>query len=584
MIIGAVATWARAAEPIAPLGRPDLTGRFLLLSDGSVRAGQDGPRLTEWLQTDGAEARPSDAPPATLAWLAPGARVVEAETTAGLLRMTVRSGADGHGPLGRQSLWLFRAIRIASEAGGPRRARLWVGLQRGGLALRDDLALLDGEDVCLVVSRKPDEVRAAEAETTLAFDLSLPKEGPADLLLAQPAAPMPYRLRDVPDVRNLNPDFRLGDIVAEWEARVLPHRLLLGNAPLTEAFHAATGALLLDAPAPDNPLAVALSLSALARAGLAPQLPRVIETLVAHQAEDGHFAGLADLGSHADRTTALADCALFSDAPERWAQLLWRPLARAAAPLAAASPTADGARVALALSRVADVARLVGEPGRAEELAALAGARGAQAADTPPRSLFEARAQALRLAAAGLRPPEAPDTPSLEETLLSAYVVMQAGEAAARQRAWQAVEEGLEAQPLPGPPLQGGRNDVGAAAALVFLIADSAARAEADAVHVLPALPAGWARDGELARLTGFPSGLGPVRLSAMQAIDGAVTLSLPGTPDAAQRLRVSPPLGTEVSGLRINGKPAPPELISGGPPWSIDPSVASVVMLPKAK
>jgi len=581
-VLFAAATCARSAEPLAVLGQPGLAGRFDVLADGSVRTAPDGPVLSEWLVTEAPGGGARTPPSVTLSWLAPGARVVESVRTVDDVRLTTLSGADGHGPVGKQSLWLFRSVRLGAKGGERRTVRLFVSVSHGGLALRDDLALVDGEDVLLVVSRRPDEVQEAGGETILAFDLTLAAKGSAGLLLAAPAAPARYRFQDVPDVRDLDPDFCLGGIVDNWEGRVLPDRLTLGSARVTEAFHAAAGSLLLGPPAANDPQAVALALCALARAGHGPQLSRALETLVAGQGEDGRFAGAADLGLQADLATAVADYAMYSDAPERWAHLVWRPVSRSAQVLETSQPPPEDApRVALALSRAADVASAVGEGARADELRTRVQALLEAEPGSAPVSLFGVRAEALRLLATGAEPPRLDDAAPLEELLPVAYLTVLAGDAEARLRAWEMVQERLEAQPLPGVQMAGETEDARVAAALIFLVADSTVRTEAGAVHVLPALPADWAGEGVLARLTDFPSGLGPIRLDATVAKDGAVTLSLPKTPKLAQRLLVSPPLGAECTGLRANGRPVPPETFGAGPPWSLDPSIWSVVLLP---
>ena len=557
-----VSVGAWSAEPVALLGRPGLPGRFQLLADGAIRSGEAGPVLTEWIAPEDSLARPEAAPSPSLSWLAPGVRVVKSEQSAGGLRLTTLSGADGEGPEGRQSLWLFRALRLAAEDGRPRRARLCIAIGRSGLALRDESALLDGEEVQLVVSQEPEAVQDAGAQTVLAFDLAVPAKGAVDLLVAAPAQPVPYRLRDVPDVRNLNPDFRLGEIVSAWEGRALPERLSVGSTRVTEAFHAAVGALLLDPPRLDDP-ALATSLSALARAGVAPQLPRLVETLVAGQAADGRFAGVTDLAVQADLTTALADCALFSEAPERWAPTLWRPVARSAALLEATQPRTP--RFALALRRAGELAALAGDSARAEAFLALPPGEPAG----PPASLFEARAAALWSA------PESPDP------WLSAYVAMHSSDAEQRQRGWEAAEALLGAQPLPGVTFADGHEDLRVAAAIVFLVGDAVARAEPANLQLLPAVPASWADGGALVQLDGFPSGFGPVSLTATSAEDGAVTLALPETPRLAPQVLLSPPLGASCSGLRANGKLLPRETFEGGPPWPLGPKTGSVVLLP---
>ncbi len=573
---------AHGADPVALLGEPGLPGRFQVLADGSVRAGASGSILAEWLATGGEAGRPDSPAAPQFSWLAPGACVVRSVRTEGDVELTTVSGADGHGRLGEQALWLFRSVRLSSGGPAKREVRLCVTLSGGGLSLRDDCALLAGEEVRLVVSRKPDEVREAEGQTVLAFDVVLAPKGSASLFLAAPAEPTPYRLRDVPDVRNLDPDLRLRTIADDWQGQVLPDRLTVGDARTTEAFHAAVGSLLLDPPPPDDLQAVASALSALARAGHAPRMHRALEALVAGQAEDGRFAGVTETGLQADLTAALADCALYSEAPERWARVLWRPISRSAEVLERGEVAAAcAARVVLALSRAADVADVVGDEARAEALRTRVKALPVAAPDAPPASTFEARGRALQCLAGGAQPPTVDRKAALGELLLTAGVAVLAADPKARQRAWDAAEAGLEAQALPGVWMSGETEDATGAAALIWLVADSALRMEGGGIHCLPALPTDWGDGGPLVRLEDFPSGLGPVRLEATVSEESGVTLSVPKLPKLAQRLLVSPPLGAEVGGLRANGKPLSPEAFAAGPPWSLNPSTWSVALLP---
>jgi hypothetical protein len=569
----------RSAEPLTVLGQPGLPGRCYLLADGAARVGPDGPVLSEWLAPGPDLTGPSSPAPPHFSWLAPGARVVQCVRAEGDVELTTLTGAGGHGPTGRQALWLFRSMRVTMGDPPQPPPRLCVAISGVGLSLRDDLALLDGENLRLLVSRKPAEVREVDRETVLAFDLTPPAQ--SDLLVAMPVAPTAYRLRDVPDVRNLKPDFLFGDLVADWQQRVLPDRFSVGAPRVTEAFHAAVGSLLL-APPGEDPPALALSLSALARAGLAPQMHHAFEALIAGQGDDGRFAGVTDPGLHADLTTALADCALYSDAPARWARVLWRPISRAAVWLEQADvPEGAAPRAALALDRAADVAGVVGEAERADALRTRARALPMPDVEVPAASGFEVRGRALQLLAGDKQPAPLPGNADLGSLLPEAYLAMLAGDEKSRERAWDALQAALDAQPLPGVCLSGDTEDSRLAALLVHLIADAVVRTEAGAVHVLPALPAAWGDGGPLVRLADFPCGLGPLRLEATRTAGGGVTLSLPNVPKLAQRLLVSPPLGAEVSGLRANGKPLPAEPFAAGPPWSLDPSIWSVALLP---
>jgi hypothetical protein len=569
-----VSGWAhgQGAEPVAVLGQPGLAGRFLMLRDGSVRVGSDGPVLSEALEQPGDVA---------VSWLEPGVRVAKSVREAGGVELTTLSGAAGHGQVGKESLWLFRSVHLTNRGKAKRAATLQVTLSRGGLALRDDVALLDGDNVLLLVSREPNEVRAGGAgETLAAFDFALPPRGTGDLLLAVPAQPTAYPAHDLPDVRNADPGFELGKVTEWWQNRVLPDRFALGSELVTDAFHAAVDTLLIEPPAADDLAGLATALSALSRAGHGPEVSQAVEALVAGQREDGGFAGVTDIGLQADLTTALADCALFSEAPERWTSLLWRPISRSADALAKPEPPpALAARVALALQRAGDVADALGETDRAEELhkgteVLLAGSR---EPTSPPTSVFEARAQALVIGLRTAQPPSLGEQAPLTDLLAAAYVAVLSGDAPARQRAWEAVVAQLAAQPLPGVRMDGSREDTHVAAQLIFLAADSVARADGGQLHLLPALPEAWRAEGRLALLDGFPSGLGPLRVDLRSADAGTTTLSVDKVPKLAQQVLVSPPLGMNVEGVRANGKPMPREAFEAGPPWALDRSVRSV-------
>jgi len=572
VFLGAGLADGQGAEPVVVLAQPGLAGRFIFLRDGSVRVGADGPVLSDALGT------PADA---ALNWFEPGVRVVKSVREADEVELMVLSDAAGHGQAGEQSLWLFRSLRLTNRGKVKRAATLHVTLSHGGLALKDDVALVDGDDVLLLVSRKPNEVRAAsEGETTAAFDFVLPPKGTSDLLVAMPAQPMVYRTRGLPDVRNLNPEFQLGGVAEWWASRVLPDRLTLGSDLVTSAFHAAVGSLLIETARLDDLSALAVSLSALARAGHGPQVSQAVEALVAGQRDDGSFAGATDAGLQADLTTALADCALFSEAPERWTSVLWKPISRSAGALAKAEPPgAVGRRVALALQRAGDVASALGQAARAGELQTRAGALLAAggASTPPPGSTFEVRAQALALHAAGAQPPSVSGEAPFSELLAGAHLAVLSGDVAARQRAWEAVVARLAAQPLPGVQMVGSHEDTHTAAQLVFLVADSVARAEGDAVHLLPAVPESWRAEGRLVQLADYPSGLGPIRLEVLSADVGSTTLSIKGMPKLVRRVLVSPPLGMSVEGVRANGKPMPREAFEAGPPWALDRAVWSV-------
>jgi len=341
---------------------------------------------------------------------------------------------------------------------------------------------------------------------------------------------------------------------------VLPDTLSLGSRLVTEAYHAAVGSLLIEGPGTDNPAAWAPVIAALARARHGPSISRRVEALLAGQQEDGRFAGAEDNGLQADLTAALADYALYSDDPDRWTRILWRPIARSAGLLESTDVGGPSARrVAPALERAAEVASEVGETARAEEL--------------------RSRVQALSGAEPAAVPIAAPSDASMSELLTAAHAAVLTGTPEDKQRAWQAVQARLASQPLPGVLMSGDSEDAIAAAQLVALIADSVLRSEGDAVHLFPALPAGWVEEGTIARLDSFPSGLGPVKLEAAVEQDGSVSVSIPKAAKLAKRLRVSPPLGTAAGRLRANGKPAPPGVFEAGPPWTLDGEIWSLVL-----
>jgi hypothetical protein len=579
------AAGAQSPGPVAVLAQPGLSGRFLALADGSVRVGAEGYTIAEGLQ--GEKGGDGSAAGVALSWLEPGVRVMKSMRVEHEWELATLSGAGAYGAVGEEGLWLLRTVRLTNQSKEKRQARLVVTVSRGEAVLKDDVALLEGDHVLLLLSRKPGEVLPAGngAETALAYDLSLPGKGTDELLFAAPAAPTLYGSRGLPDPANLDAERELGRIAEWWRSRVLPSRLSLSNERVTEAFHAAVGSLLIEPPPEGDRDAAAVSLSALSRAGHGPERSRFVEELIAGQRDDGSFTGAGARGVQADLTTALADCALYSEAPDRWAHVLWRPIARSASALETAGPAApDAGRVALALDRAADVVSAVGDASRAEELRSRARALAADggAPTGPAASLFGARARALVLRLQNAQPPAVTEGTAATELLVGAYAAVMAGDTQQRRRAWDAVEAWLAAQPLPGVVMEGAQEDPGLAAQLILLIADSVARAEGEATHLLPALPLSWSKEGTLARLADFPTGSGALSLEVTAKQEGTVTLRIPKTPKLAQRLLVSPPLGLQVGSVRANGKAATTEVFEAGPPWALSTSVSTIVLSPR--
>lgn len=585
----AVAIYARlslAADtrpaPVALLAEPGFDRGFLMLADGSVRVSPDGPIVSEAVSINVGLEPHAEAPAAALSWYAPGSRVIRALRTGPGWEVETLSGAAGYGPPGRQSLWLLRRVRLANRS--PRKAdlRLMVTISRVRAALRDDVALVSADGVVALVSRPPTQLRQGESETVAAFDFQLGKSGVASLLLAVPNHPAPYEPTNMPDIRSQDPDSELDAISESWESRVLPNRLRLGSTCLTDTFHAAVGTLLLSRPASQQWALTASTLSALARVGRGTVMAREVEALVTGQDQGGRFSGVTDPRLQADLTTALADYALYSDPPERWTALLWRPIARAAGFLEnTTNDPRTAPHIALALTRSADVAAAIESQPHAEQWRSRAHTLLVGCTlDDSARTIFEVRSRALFYQAVGTHPPPIPYGASLEHTLGAGYLNVLAGDRQASQQAWESVTKRLMEQPLPGVPVADATEDTHCAAVIVFLVADSIARGQAGDLHLLSAAPIQWVTEGEGLHLLEFPSGLGSLRLDATTHREGSVSISMPKGPGLADRLLVWPPLGITTRAVRANGKALSPDTFAAGPPWVFNTSVWSMVLL----
>jgi hypothetical protein len=322
----------------------------------------------------------------------------------------------------------------------------------------------------------------------------------------------------------------LDQIADAWRTRVVPETLTLGSRLVTQAYHAAVGTLLLCRPQPGDAAALAEWVAALSRCRQGPAASKAVEELLVGQQADGWFSGVTSPGVQADLVRALAEHALYADDPERWARVLWRPLSRAVAALDPA--VAVEPQVTSALRRAGDVADLIGETERASEWRERAGT--------------------------GL-----PDVPP----------------------DWEATETRLAQAPLPGVVMSGDNEDWRAAAALVSLVAGSLVRSDGGAVHLFPSLPARWLDAGLLVKLADLPSGRGPVSLEARNESGrpgGEVAVTGLRLPQAAKGLRLSPPAGMAVGGVRANGRALTGEALAAGPPWNLGVKTGSLSLTPK--
>ncbi len=586
---------AATAEPACVLGWPGVDESFVLLSDGSVRAGAEAPRILAPVELDRApKPRGSRAAAPTLAWVAPGVRIVQSTQELDGVNVVSLTAADMYGrPL--PSLWLFRTVTLTNlqpEAQSCQmRLRVTSERAEGDLALRRDSVLTQGGRVLLVSSRKADGLEVSEdsGEAMLVLDIDLEPKGAAELLLAAPSAPPIYDDADAPDMSRLQASDLVERITSRWRQTVVPDGFTVGHDLVSQAFHAAVSSLLLFPPGHEaRNTEAAAWLSALARAHQGAAAGELVQSLVEEQRSGRGPATPVDLVSQADLTTALADYARHADEPERMARILFAALSAAADGLAARATEAPDprarSRVSLALREAANVAEVTGDPARAA-------AWRQQAADVLPEGSvgspiphvagpFGSRAGAALIAGqpTGALPSAADPGLSLTECLSRAHLAVLAGTPADRLLAWRAVEDRLRTQPLPGVSMEEAREDTLAAAQLVTLICDSVCQTEAGELHLFPALPIEWVHDGRLVELTQFPSGLGPLDLVASSG-KARATLDPLALPKGIKSLKVSPLLGVEVVGLGVNGRRLADDAFADGPPWTIDPEAHEVVM-----
>jgi len=449
--------------------------------------------------------------------------------------------------------------------------------QDADLALRNSRAVVSGNHVQLAVPRDAAATEFTASRALLAYDFQLEAGASAELLLAMPAEPMAHEPHRLPDVTNLDPHAMLRDIERWWWQRVSPDTVRLGNETIDLAYQAAVASLIICPPGQDaSDLAAAIS--SLARAGHVADAAAHVEVLIRSQQPDGAFPRAADLREQAQLTTAVAECALYADSPGRWAQILRKPIDLAASYLIAAeTPSAAAADVALALQAAADVAQRLEQPDRASELRARAATLLTDA--VPPGATGPLTARARALAGGPLASADAADPLA---SLHAAHLALLSDDAAAMLTAWDTVESLLEALPLPGVRMAVDAEDARFAAALVGLMADALVRRDGATLHPAPALPAAWGDDGPVCALQSYPSGVGDLTYQlAAPDNQGRVTLSIGELPTSAERLRLTPPLGLQFAGVRVRGKALKPEDLAAGPPWEVDAKAGKIIFLP---
>jgi hypothetical protein len=582
-------------EPACVLGWPGVGESFVLFSDGSVRGGTQVPRTLGPIELDRAP-KPggTGAAAPTLAWIAPGVRIVQSTQEFDGVNVVSLTAADMYGrPV--PSLWLFRTVTLTNlepEAQSCRmRVRVTCDRADGDLALRRDSVLTQGGGILLVTSRKADGLQVSEdsGEAMLLLDIDLAPKATAELLLAAPSASTIYDDADAPDMSRLDASDLTKRITSRWRQAVVPDVFAVGRDLVNQAFHAAVSSLLLFPPGEEaRNTEAAAWLSALARAHHGAAAGDLVQSLVEEQRSGRGPAMAANLVSRADLTTALADYARHADDPERMGRILFAALSAATDGLVARTPEAADpharSRMSLALREAANVADLIGKHAESASWRQ-------QAADVLPESSVGSPIVDIadpfgsRVGAAPIAGQPTPALPSaggpglsIRECFGRAHLAVLAGTPADRLLAWQAVEDRLRAQPLPGVFMEEAREDTLAAAQLVTLICDSVCQAEGGELHLFPALPIGWLHDGRLVELAQFPSGLGPLDLRASSG-KARATLDPLAPPKGISALKVSPPLAVETVGLGVNGRRLGHEAFADGPPWAIDPKAQEIVM-----
>ncbi|MGQ9729667.1 MAG: hypothetical protein ACUVX8_00205 [Candidatus Zipacnadales bacterium] len=590
MLLAARSMGACSEAPalLAVLGEPGRKGRFLVLEDGGVRVETSRAIITEWLAQPGTwEALQPDT--LELGWQTPGARTISAKRRWGDVTLTATYGVGLWGSQAALTPWLFRLIRVSGTGKETVMERVCVSFiteRAEEFSVRDDGTLVKGDEVHVVCSRQPDEVQSSEQVIVLAFDLQSTKGQSADLLLAVAGVPQPYGSLDVPNVRHLDASYELDRITHQWEERVGPELLVLGKRRVTEAFHAAVSTLLMEAPLAQEDQ-VATVLSALSRVRQGPAVQGLVRKILEDETLDKSPFGKME----ADRVTALADCALYADDPERWCALLWGPLERKLSGLGSgALRNSHSAHWGLALRRASDVALMLGREARAQELRSQA-ARLLAAAKSPPTvetDLFSARATV----AAAAKPVEPRRDNSVDERaynkaytlelLAKAYVELASDDAALRRNAWQTIEAILAAQPLPGVVIGAGNEDPNFAALLVWCIAEALVGSDNNRIRLLSALPAAWRDEKPMVHLQRFPTGVGPIDLEIVWERGphaDRIEMSITNVPRRATALDLYPLLGWRTHSLRTNRRQLSAQELAAGPPWHLERSVWSVTI-----